>query len=188
MLAFLLAIGAKLWAFLKSPLGQRVAGVLAAVGMLLAVDHYGYIRGSRHVRDQWDAAIELAKAQAKAKETKAAAISDKTQAATTKEQVRIRTVTRTILERVPIYVTPDTDRRFPLPLGLVRVHDAAARGDLTEVSGAPASDDGQASAITASAAGSTIAQNYGSCRADQSRLEALQDWVTQQRILFNGPH
>src|SRR5580704_11131294 len=43
-------------------------------------------------------------------------------------QDQIRTVTRTIVERVPAYVTPAADRRFPLPVGFVRVHDLAASG------------------------------------------------------------
>ena len=34
-------------------------------------------------------------------------------------QDRIRTLTRTLIEKVPVYVPPDVDRRYPLPVGFV---------------------------------------------------------------------
>src|SRR4051812_45982453 len=41
---------------------------------------------------------------------------------------RIRVVYRTTREEVPAHVTPAIDARYPLPLGLVRLHDAAVLG------------------------------------------------------------
>ena len=42
-------------------------------------------------------------------------------------QDQVRTITRRLIEKVPIYVTPQTDRAFPLPWGFVRLHDAAVK-------------------------------------------------------------
>ena len=36
---------------------------------------------------------------------------------------------KTIIQRVPVYVTPDDDSRCAVPAGFVRLHDAAARAE-----------------------------------------------------------
>jgi hypothetical protein len=95
-------------------------------------------------------------------------------------QDRIRTVTHTLIERVPIYVSPSTDARFALPWGFVRLHDAAAVGDdLSAAAADPGRPDDAASPVTASGAAAVIAANYGDCRADQARLADLQSWARQ---------
>ncbi|MGH6979023.1 MAG: hypothetical protein ACRED4_07010 [Brevundimonas sp.] len=105
-------------------------------------------------------------------------------------QVQIRTVTQTIIKEVPVYVSPETDARFALPVGLVRVHDAAAAGHpLPEPSGQPddAAGNAQPSDIPPSRLAATIAANYGVCLADAARFSALQDWIRQQQAVTNAP-
>lgn len=107
-----------------------------------------------------------------------------------KTQVQIRTVTQTIIKEVPIYVPAEADARFALPVGLVRVHDAAAAGQpLSEPSGQPDDPAGylEASDIPPSRLAATIAENYGTCRADLARFADLQDWVRQQQAVTNAP-
>ena len=98
-------------------------------------------------------------------------------------QDQVRTITRRLIERIPVYVTPKIDRAFPLPWGLVRVHDAAARGDdlsaFAEGAGEP---DDAASDVRASEAAAVIAGNYGDCRADRRRLADLQAWVRAMHL------
>jgi len=105
-------------------------------------------------------------------------------------QVQIRTVTQTIIKEVPVYVSPETDARFALPVGLVRVHDAAAAGHpLPESSGQSddAAGNAQPSDIPPSRLAATIAANYGVCLADAARFSALQDWIRQQQAVANAP-
>jgi len=93
-------------------------------------------------------------------------------------QDRIRTVTRTLIEKVPTYVSATTDARFPVPWGFVRLHDAAAAGDdLSAAAASPGRPDDGASDVAASEAAGVIAGNYGACRADQARLAELQAWA-----------
>ncbi len=103
-------------------------------------------------------------------------------------QVEIRYVTKTQIREVPVYVTAETDRAFPMPVGLVRVFNAAALGvpasTLPDPAGRP---DDAASTITASALGETVADDFGTCRADQARLEALQGWVREQAAGWELP-
>lgn len=91
---------------------------------------------------------------------------------------RVRVVhdtTHAIQQEIPRYVTPDADRRYPLPVGFVWVHDAAAAGvplgDRPEGADAPSAD------VTASAASAVIVGNYGICHETAEQLTALQDFV-----------
>jgi hypothetical protein len=172
--------------------GWRGYAILAAA--MLAI---GFGSGWT-VRD-WKAGAEAAKA-AKA-ETKQAvrviyrerAQADVTSAVETKAveaQVQIRTVTRTIVERIPIYVTPDADDRCVVPVGFVRVHDAAATGNpLPEPSGEP--DGGaaasEASTVTLSWLAEVTADNYGTYQTVARQLSDLQDWIRQQQAVTNAP-
>ena len=103
-------------------------------------------------------------------------------------QVQIRTVTRTIVEKVPVYVPAPTDARYPLPNGLVRLHDASALGlDPAALPNPAGGLDDAASTVAASDLATVLAGNYGQCREDQQRLTDLQDWVRQQQALWNKP-
>lgn len=98
-------------------------------------------------------------------------------------QAEIRYVTRTIVEKVPEYVTAEADRTCVLPVGFVRVHDAAATGEgdaLSEPAGQP---NGAPSGVACSAAAATIAGNYGDYTAVAAQLTDLQGWVRDQQAL-----
>lgn len=112
-------------------------------------------------------------------ERKRDAVSAEVGAKAAKAVERERVVTRTLIQKVPVYVAPETDRRFPLPVGFVRVHDAAVSGaePLPDPAGRA---DGSASDVAASEAAGVVAANYGDCRADQAKLSALQDWNRRQ--------
>ena len=84
----------------------------------------------------------------------------------------IRQVIHDIQREAPRYVTSGTDAAFPLPLGFVRLHDAAAAAVLP---GPPGPADAQASGVAASDAAVVIAGNYGTCHAIREQLNALID-------------
>lgn len=157
------------------------------------------------VRD-WKASADTASARVHAAEVRVAAIRDaldrerdQTDITTavdgraTAEQTRIRTVTQTIIKEVPVYVPAEADLRYALPVGLVRLHDAAATGTAGRpFSYAPGQPDDPAgflepSDVAPSRLGTVIAENYGVCHADAARFSALQDWVRQQQAAMNAP-
>lgn len=84
----------------------------------------------------------------------------------------IHDTTQTLQREIPAYVTPATDRAFPLPRGFVRLHDAAAAGGLP---GPARAADATASDVTASRAADVIAANYGTCLAIREQLNAVLD-------------
>jgi hypothetical protein len=150
------------------------------------------------VRD-WKAGAEAEKA-AKA-ETKQAvrgiyrerAQADVTSAVETKAaqaQVQIRTVTKTIIERVPEYVSVADDSRCVVPVGFVRVHDAAAAGNpLSEPSGEldGGAATSEAPTVTLSRLAEVTAENYGTYQSVARQLVDLQSWVRQQQAVTNAP-
>jgi hypothetical protein len=94
-------------------------------------------------------------------------------------QARIQWRVRTQLVEIPAHVTAETDQRYPLPYGLLRVHDAAARGvGVSDVPLPAGRTDDDPSGVAASDLAAALAANYGGrCRADAEQLTALQAWI-----------
>jgi hypothetical protein len=151
------------------------------IGMPLACLAIGFGAGWK-VHDWRDASAEVAAVshvvgvvQTQGAISTAAAVHD--QAA----QDQIRTLTRTLIEKVPVYVTPAADARCIVPLGFVREHDAAASGELSAVSQAPGQSDDAASGLALSAVAATVVGNYGTCRGTAEQLSDLEAWVKAEQ-------
>lgn len=121
-------------------------------------------------RAQTEYALQAKKADDK-REAVAAPIEARNQAAT----AQIVTVTKTIIQKVPVYVKT-TD--CPMPGGFRVLHDAAANGQVPD----PARIADAAAAPAADVA-STVATNYGTCHEIAQRLTDLQAWVRAQQAL-----
>lgn len=90
---------------------------------------------------------------------------------------RVRTVYRAIERELPAHVTADIDARFPVPVGFVRVHDAAALGlSVADVHDPAGRADDAASELAASDAARVITGNYEACADNAERLGAWQSW------------
>ena len=134
------------------------------------------------------AAEKAAQAHAAAVEATDAQISAQASATDAAAQARIVTITRTITKEIPVAISPATDARFPLPVGLLRTHDAAALGvDMSAIPQPAGQPDDAASSVEASAFGTVIASNYGECHVDQRRLLDLQDWVRKETATNPAP-
>lgn len=108
-----------------------------------------------------------------------------TQALETKSllaQQKIETKIVTLTEKVPYYVTPETDKRYPLPLGFCELHDAAAGGtDPSSDSLTTALAHDTPCTVTASEAISVIIQNYGQYNKVAEQLADLQGWALEEQ-------
>jgi len=94
-------------------------------------------------------------------------------------QDRIVLVTKTIVQKVPEYVTAEADARCVVPNGFVRIHDAAAAG-VPPVPNAAGKPDDAPSGVELSSIAETVAGNYGAAHLNAERLLALQEWLKQQ--------
>lgn len=155
------------------PAPYRLAAECAIVAALalavtFAIHHYGAQRfdaGKAEVTAQY--AKQAREADAK-REAITAPIAQKQEAA----QVQIRTVTQTIIKKVPVYVK-STD--CPMPGGFRVLHDAAANGEVPDPARIP-----DAAPAAAQDVAETIAANYGTYREVAERLIGLQEWVRAQ--------
>lgn len=155
---------------------RLLAGALGMAALLAGASTFSYRAGWDH-RDAAAKGDQLAqvRAQVAQLQTVQRAAFSAGQAAVD-HQAEIRWHTRLIHDQVPRLVSVDTDRRFPLPVGFVRVTDAAAAGELPP---APGVADGAASGVAASRAADIIAENYGTCHATAQQLRDLQDWTAK---------
>ena len=145
---------------------------LAALG--IALFSFGWLKGASHVQAKWDAAtaaLQQAQAQAQIRQAQA------TVKVVTEYVDRIRVVREkgdTIIKEVPVYVPDQADAACTINRGFVRLHDAAAAGELPE----PARDADAASAgIALSAVARTLAANYQTCHENAEQLRALLQWL-----------
>jgi len=144
---------------------------LAALGLTLV--GFGWVKGAGHVQAQWDTAVQQ-------QALRAAAVGEEQAQATIKvvtEYVdRVRVVREkgdTIIKEVPVYVPVQADAACTINRGFVRLHDAAAAGELPEPAGDP---DAAAADIALSAVARTVAANYQTCHENAEQLRALQAW------------
>jgi hypothetical protein len=149
---------------------------LALVLLAAALIGFGWIKGAGHVQAQWDAAVQ--------KQTLQAAVIREQQAQATVKVVtqyvdRVRVVREkgdAIIKEVPVYVPVQADTACTINRGFVRLHDAAAAGELPE----PSRDaDAPAAGIALSAVAGTVAVNYQICHENAEQLRALQVWIRE---------
>lgn len=93
-------------------------------------------------------------------------------------KAQTRTVTKTITREVNHYVTPLSISHCTIPLGFVRLHDAAAANRMPE---APDVDVDAPGGVDLAAVAATVAENYGECNAWREQLNALIDFEEGRR-------
>lgn len=150
--------------------------LLALAALAVALIGFGWVKGAGHVQARWDAAVQQQSLQT-------AAVRERQVQATVKvvtEYVdRIRVVREkgdTIIKEVPVYVPAQADAACTINRGFVRLHDAAAAGELPK----PAGDaNAPAAGLALSAVAGTVAGNYQSCHENAEQLRALQAWVRE---------
>jgi hypothetical protein len=125
-----------------------------------------------------------ATARAQALRAEAAKIAHRFEARARAEEARRRAIDLELKKEIRDAIPASVDLAYRLPLGFVRVHDAAALGrDLSGVPRSAGQPDDAAARIATSDAAAVIAANYGDCRADAAQLDALQAWIRAQSAL-----
>ncbi|WP_176038886.1 hypothetical protein [Burkholderia multivorans] len=144
-----------------------VAGAiaLAAAAVVIAVQHALLVSAGQHADDlARDVRDRTAERDAARRDVKIV----------TQYVDRVRVVREkgdTIIKEVPVYVDREADRACLVPLGFVRVHDAAAANVPV---GDPGSADAAAAGVALSAVAATVADNYTTCHENAEQLIALQ--------------
>ena len=164
-----------------------VGAGLVAGGSIYATHHWDEVAYLK-LQQSIVVANEKAITQAVVNQKSADAVSYAAEKASIQKQQVIVTQTQTILRKVPVYVTAQTDKSFPLPCGFVRLHDAAASGADPASTPIPAGlADDAACPVKASDAAAIIAENYGQYRAVAQELTDLQAWINQENSVLSTP-
>lgn len=166
--------------------GLEAAAALALLIAIPLADHRGYERGKRdEIAAQGLRSLDASN-KAQAGTVDAAKVSDKVGKTVEAAKVEVRTVTETLTREVVRYVPAAADAQCVVPVGFVRLHDAAATGVLPD----PADTAGQpadaASGVALSAVGATVVGNYGACREDREALKGWQAWYAGVSPQFKG--
>ncbi|KGC05699.1 hypothetical protein [Burkholderia multivorans] len=143
-----------------------VAGAIAlAAAVVIAIQHALLVSAGQHADDlARDVRERTAERDAARRDVKIV----------TQYVDRVRVVREkgdTIIKEVPVYVDREADRACVVPLGFVRVHDAAAANVPV---GHPGSTDAAAAGVALSAVAATVADNYTTCHENAEQLIALQ--------------
>ena len=145
-------------------------GLVIAVGFgVMALDQSRQAKGYNRAQTEYAA-------QASQADAKREALAEPIAAKQTQVQERIRTVTKTLIQKVNVYVPNDS---CPLPGGFRLLHNAAATHG--QVPDTPSFAD--AAPVAAQAVTGTVVENYGTCHETAARLAGLQAWVRAQEGL-----
>ncbi|MEQ1005071.1 hypothetical protein ABLT12_28650 [Pseudomonas aeruginosa] len=107
----------------------RLYGLLAVVALAGLVYALGWLGGAGH---ELDRAKQLETKQLRKAFEQGQALGTVRDRVVTEYVDRVEVIEKqgkTIIQRVPVYVTPDDDSRCAVPAGFVRLHDAAARAE-----------------------------------------------------------
>ena len=150
--------------------------LLALAALAVALIGFGWVKGAGHVQARWDAAVQQQTLQATAIRERQALAAVKV---VTEYVDRVRIVREkgeTIIKEVPVYVPVQADATCTINRGFVRLHDAAATGELPE---SARDADAAAAGIALSAVAGSVATNYQTCHENAEQLRALQGWVRE---------
>lgn len=102
----------------------------------------------------------------------------------------VRVVHDTQVKEITRYVTPDIDRRYPLPWGFVLMRDAIRAGapspEAAGLSAPAGTGNGDASPYALSDELAVSADNDGADRVCRAELSAWQDWYPKQKAAWDA--
>lgn len=151
------------------PLPYRILAI-ALLGAALV--GFGWLKGAQHGEAKLEREHAAALKEGVRIITLRGAVTTKVETKYLPQIVRAGVITETITHE--IHATAPVDAA-PVA-GYFRVwHDAAAAGRLPEPTAVR-----NGAAVDVETAAATVAENYGACRKDQLKLQALQEWVTEQ--------
>lgn len=160
-----------------TPLLSRAGLTMIAVALAVAAIGLQTLRLDHAKADLAKARVAQAVAKREdAAKTIASGISAKTDVA----RVEIQWRTKTLIEKVPTYVPAAADADCRVPVGFVRLHDAAAAG-LPTPAGGP---EPAASGVQLSAVAATVIGNYGIAYGWREEALAWRDWYVAEKAAW----
>lgn len=157
--------------------------LVAQVGSVIVLAFGLYLEGGLSNEDKWQAKVKEMEAEIAKVEKAGAEASVKV---VTKYVDRVQIVKEkgdVLIQKVPEYISKDSDAKCVVPNGFVVLHDAAAKG---EVPDSTRDVNEAASGVALSTVGKTVTENYTTCHQNVEQLKSLQEWVRTQEKIYNG--
>jgi len=142
-----------------------------------------YMEGGVSNQEKWEARVAEVKLEMAKKD---AASSDATVKVVTKYITNVEVVKEkgeSIVKEIPKLITATADGQCVIPNGFVLLHDSASRNEVPDSSGVT---NEAASGVKLSGVAETITENYTTYHKVAEQLKSLQEWVKEQKRIYNG--
>lgn len=142
-----------------------------------------YMMGGASNQERWEAKVAEVKLEMAKKE--AASAEDSVKVVTkyiTKVEV-VKQKGESIAKEIPNLISATADGQCVIPNGFVLLHDSASRNEIPDTS--RGTNEG-ASAVKLSGVAQTITENYTTYYQVSEQLKSLQEWVNNQKRIYNG--
>ena len=153
------------------------------VGSVIILAFGLFMEGGISNQEKWEARVAEVKLEMAKKDAESAE-------ATTKIVTKYVTVDRIVKEKgdaivkeIPKFISKDADAKCVVPNGFVLLHDSASKN---EVPDSTRGVDEGASKVKLSGIAETVTTNYTTYHQVSEQLKALQDWVKEQKRIYNG--
>jgi hypothetical protein len=156
--------------------------ILIAAAVFLAAVAGSFFEGRHYEVLAYEAQASAAKDVVIEKVQASERIGQTIEARAIDQVAQVQTLTQIETVEVPKYVTVQANARCVVPVGFVRLFDAAAAG-LPPVPDAPSVLDGAAAGIDLATVGTVAVTDFGAANENAARMKALQDWISTQQKL-----
>lgn len=185
MLMTILGIVGVILGFIASylPIISKYGTVLKIVSIPILA-YSLYLQGGLETEKEWKMKVEELQKKVKVAESKSQEVKVVIQEKIVEKVKYVKGKTKTIIKEVPVYITVEVDKQFPVPESFVVLHDAAARS--TEIPTSAGDSIKRASDIKISQVATTVAENYGTCNEIREHLKGWQEWYKKSKEIYES--
>ncbi len=177
--ASLVVIGIALYLFVRHPVVPNfVPRLLGAFLFAAGV----FITGGLWTQKEYLAEVEKFKEEVARKEQESVEVTEKIVTKYKDKIVVVKERGDVIVQKVPEYITKESDAKCDVPNGFVVLHDSASKNEVPKTS---SSTNGEPSGVALSQVATTVAGNYTTCHETREQLKSLQEWIKEQEKIYN---
>ena len=175
----LVVVGVVIYMFVRHPvvpnfIPQFIGMVFIAAGI--------FTTGGLWTQKEYLAEVEKFKQEVARIEKESAEATEKVVIKYKEKIVVVKEKGDVIIQKVPEYITKESDAMCVVPNGFVVLHDSASKNEIPNTS---SSSNGEASGVALSTVATTVVGNYTTCHEVREQLTSLQEWVKNQKSIYN---
>jgi hypothetical protein len=165
--------------------------LITTICLALGLMHIGY----DYSEDKWKAKDAVTQLELQKLQTQAAKVTTETVVKYVDRVQVVHEKGETIEKKIPVYITVESDAKCTIPLGFVRAHNASAVSGTASSADEAGSETGTATGVPSndtatdlklSETAAVINRNYTRYHELEEQLRSLQEWVTQQKKVWDA--